>query len=416
MACPAINETRYGYLRASATQPRYFIALNLRQCVDLLPRLLGSVLEAIRFLGPQNCALSVVEGNSDDGTREVLELLEIEARHLGVRFYLVSSALNPSTSDRIAKLAALRALAVEPITGPVKIGPDEGAPEPWEKPIRDRLPPNRLELAEDAVVIFLNDVAACAEDILELAHQRVFLGAVCVSVSLSLSSCIQRKLISLYFLHQEMTCAMDWTHIEDNPYFYDIWISRTIHGDLFFDIPPDGSWSRAQNLFANEPVARSRLAAGRPFQVFSCWNGAVAFTAAPLIPHDGVRFRGPRPGECFQGEVQLFCKDLWARGRGRLAVVPSVNLEYSDAMGRVIKNSKGYVTDFVAREAFEDAEDAAKAAKAAAEAKDGAVDVDVVEKKKRPGPRIDEWRGPPAMVKCMPSFNRQSWMLWNESL
>ncbi len=42
----------------------YFSIANLRQCVDLLLRLLGSVVEAIHFFRPWQCALSVVEGNS----------------------------------------------------------------------------------------------------------------------------------------------------------------------------------------------------------------------------------------------------------------------------------------------------------------------------------------------------------------
>ncbi|KAL9035754.1 MAG: hypothetical protein Q9180_004685, partial [Flavoplaca navasiana] len=73
--CPAPNGDRYEYLRdedqglgaydIKATL-KYFFALDLHQCIGLLPRLLGSIIEAIEFLGPKHCALSIVEGRSDD--------------------------------------------------------------------------------------------------------------------------------------------------------------------------------------------------------------------------------------------------------------------------------------------------------------------------------------------------------------
>ncbi len=62
--------------------------------------------------------------------------------------------------DRFTKLAQLRSMALEPLTA---------APEVYA----------------NATVIFINDIAICAEDILELVHQRFAQGA-------------------------DMTCAFDW--------------------------------------------------------------------------------------------------------------------------------------------------------------------------------------------------------------
>ena len=392
MTCPPINQTRYSYLKVDKRESkhRYFFALNLRQCVGLLPRLMGSVLEAIRFLGPENCALSIVEGNSDDGTLEVLELLTDELGRLGTAYYLRRSTLNPSDGQRIEKLAQLRAMAVEPITGIA--GPEEELRRHHPPPTTpdgagDTEPAapataaaaaaaKKLDLADGATVLFINDVAACAEDLLELAHQRA----------------LQRA---------DMTCAMDWTHPGGGgggpPLFYDVWVARALNGDLFFDIPAGtAGWERAGDLFFNEATARSRLAAGRPFQVFACWNGAVAFAAAPVAAGE-VRFRSSARGECFQGEPQLFCKDMWFRGRGRIAVVPSVNLEYTDALGRLVKQEKGYVSDWVAREGEGEGEPEPGAGG-------------------RPAMDISWQLEPPEKVKCMPEFKRQSWLPWNESL
>lgn len=362
MSCPPINETRYSYLKASKWERKhkYFVALNLRECVDLLPRLLGSLVEAIEFLGPEQVAVSIVEGNSDDGTFEVLELLDQEFARMGVRYYLRSATLNPKDGNRIEKLAMLRAMAVAPVTGTYTPDID---PESSEFPATPSTVP-RLPLAEDATVLFLNDVAACAEDMLELLHQRALQSA-------------------------DMACAMDWTHPGPDPLFYDVWVSRALNGDLFFDIPaPQTNWDHAKDLFWNEPVARARLAAMKPFQVFACWNGAVVFTAEPLVKNE-VAFRSSRGLECFQGEPQVFCKDLWYKGYGKIMVVPSVNLEYTDPLGRQTKKEKGYVSDCI-----------------------------VGEEEERNGTSLlIPWQlEPPEKVKCMPTFDRQSWMPWNESL
>lgn len=167
---------------------KYFFALDLKHVIELLPRLLGSIVEAIRFLGPDNCVLSIVEGNSNDGTPEVLEAL-------GTQYFLQSSNVNPNEGEgqRIIGLAKLRNLALQPMLDDAR------------------------RYSADSVVVFVNDVAICMEDILELVYQRSQLGA-------------------------DMTCAMDWTYVGRDPTFYDVWIPRTITGEAFFRIPEDRSW------------------------------------------------------------------------------------------------------------------------------------------------------------------------------
>ncbi|OLN82301.1 Alpha-1,3-mannosyltransferase CMT1-like protein 4 [Colletotrichum chlorophyti] len=336
--CPRADADRYQYLKPTSklNKPKYFFALNIRQKIDLLPRLMGSVVEALRFLGPENCVLSIVEGNSNDGTYEVLKELRSEVEKLGTKYYLSRSAIDPGAGDRIKKLAELRNMALAPLVN------------------------NPQKYASDATVLFLNDVAICLEDILELAHQRLYLSA-------------------------DMTCGFDWTYVGPDPTFYDVWISRTIAGDSFFEIPPDGNWNSAWNIFWNEETSRRRFFDHKPLQVFSCWNGAVAMTARPLVDQL-VRFRAPGQSECFQGEPQLFCKDMWNAGFGKIAVVPSVNLEYSDEAGRKIKSAKGYTSQWTG-------------------------DEDEIDDFK-----VDWKADPPEKVKCMPSYDRQTWEPWNQGL
>ncbi|KAK7970420.1 alpha-1-3-mannosyltransferase CMT1 [Apiospora saccharicola] len=242
-------------------------------------------------LGPEQCALSIVEGNSEDGTPEVLAALQKEiGKFMGDRLRIILGdnidpiSLGSPGGARFSRLAELRNMALQPLVQ------------------------HKERYAEDATVIFLNDVAICTEDILELVHQRRSLRA-------------------------DMTCAMDWMIGDDGrALFYDSYIARAANGDLFFDIPPEtGSFGHGvDGLFWNEP------------------NGAVSFAAKPVMERK-LAFRVSREelGECYGGEPQNFCKDMAFQGYGKTAVVPSVNLEYSIEKGDMLKKAKGFASSLV---------------------------------------------------------------------
>ncbi|MCJ1281305.1 hypothetical protein MMC26_000623 [Xylographa opegraphella] len=345
LACPTPSGSRYEYLRVKASrsesQLKYFFALDLHQCAHILPRLIGSIVETMRFLGPQYCVLSIVEGRSDDGTFEILKLLRPEIERIGARYFYSTSDLDPTAhteQSRIVALAELRNQALKPLVEIPQL------------------------VSCDATIIFLNDVSICTEDILELIHQYVYQNA-------------------------DMVCAMDWTYVGRDPTFYDVWIARGMNGDSFFKIPEDGSWNFAWNLFWNDHKALTGYVTHTPFQVFSCWNGATVFTAKPIVEQT-VRFRSSLDSECYQGEPQLFCKDLWRRGYGKIAVVPAVNLEYTDEAATRIKALKGYTSQYVNKDG--DDED-------------------------NQSMRIEWETDPPSLIKCIPqSYANQSWMPWNE--
>ncbi|CAJ2504743.1 Uu.00g121370.m01.CDS01 [Anthostomella pinea] len=165
LECPAPNTTRYGYLKAVGPDEisvdlRYFFALDLRQSVEVIPRLLGSIVEAIRFLGPSACGLSNVEGHSEDGTLEILHALQPELAELGIAYYVRSSALDPATGERITRLAQLGNLALAPLVSPGAIPPAALTRRSLPVPVPD----------SNTTIVFLNDVAACVTDILELVH------------------------------------------------------------------------------------------------------------------------------------------------------------------------------------------------------------------------------------------------------
>ena len=345
LECPIPNHGRYHYLKADyedmTSRPKYFFALDLHQRASLLPRLFGSIVESMRFLGPHNCALSVVEGRSDDGTFEILSSLRDELECMGARYYFSSSDIDPiaenrvQDGDRIRALATLRNQALQPLLDNF----DKG------------------NSTENTTIVFLNDVAICSEDILELIHQRRYQNA-------------------------DMVCGMDWTSTEYYPTFYDVWIARGMNGDTFFDIPPDGNWDLAWRIFWNNPTALEHRSTGKPFQGFSGWNGATAFTARPFLESQ-IRFRPASPHECPDGEPKTWCSDLWRLGYGRIAVVPIVNVEYSDEAASKIKDVKGYVSNWMGE-----------------------------------GSGCDErvvWEPQaPKKVKCMPTYGNQTWVPWEE--
>ena len=337
LSCASLKSTRYDYLRSSSkgsrSTPKYFFALDLYQSAHLLPRLLGTVVEAMRFLGPDNCALSVVEGRSTDGTFEILQFLKPEIENIGAQYHFTTSDVNPLSegTDRIKALADLRNQALAPLVD------------------------NPKYFGDDTTVVFLNDVALCMEDILELLHQRVYQNA-------------------------DMVCAMDW--IDGGSSFYDVWASRGINGDQFFEIPQNGGWEYHDNLFWNDNVSRDRVEGGKPFQVFGCWNGATAFTAKPVMEQEVV-FRSNREGECYLGEPVHFAKDLWKKGHGKIAVVPSVNVGYSDRESTSTKEEHGYVWEWVETE--------------------------------NASSNIIEWQAqPPEHIKCVPTYRNPSWVRWDE--
>lgn len=108
----------------------------------------------------------------------------------------------------------------------------------------------------------------------------------------------------------------------------------------------------------------------------------MVFTARPVVEQK-IKFRWGSEEECPQGEPKSFCQDMWTHGYGKIAVVPSVNLEYSDEAGKKIKAAKGYVSDFMGRGAGEN-------------------------------DRIGWVEEPPEKVKCIPNYQNQHWRPWND--
>jgi len=331
LSCPPIG-ARYNHLKNPAGA-KYFFALDLFNSAPVLPTLLGAVVEAMRFLGERHCTLSIVEGRSTDGTYDILAGAGEEIRKLGAKFYLDTNGVDPKGGeiDRILALAGLRNQALKPLIE------------------------ERMSYPRDTIVIFLNDIVVCADDILELLHQHIVQSA-------------------------DMSCAMDWNDKDNDILFYDSWVARGITGDTFFEIPQNGEWKFAANLFWNDPLSKQRFEAKLPFQVYACWNGVAVFRAKPIMDKE-IEFRRSVEGECVMGEPTLFCKDLWRKGYGKIQVVPSVNVAYTVKEGTSAKAVRGRVADSVDQTVE-------------------AVHDDLI-----------QWKiTPPSMIKCVPFWTAPSWV------
>ncbi|MCJ1339644.1 hypothetical protein MMC09_004934 [Bachmanniomyces sp. S44760] len=331
LECPASVALRYTSLSDAAAHGRlrYFFALDLYQAQVVLLTLMKSIVQTILFLGPHQCAVSIIEGRSTDGTYQILRALKDEIENLGATFFLTASTITPMEGDRFEKLAFLRNMALAPI---------------MMKP---------EEFSADAQVIYLNDVYICPHDILELIYQQI---------------------------HQKsiMTCGMDWS--EGGAIFYDIYVSRSIVGETFWQIAQDGLWHFAANLFWADRYTQDKYSRHQPFPVFACWNGVAVIVADPIMKRQ-IHFRGSQEGECKMSECTLFSKDLWRLGLGRIQVVPTVNVGYDNQITE-IKDQHGRVEDHLNMTSHD-------------------LQTELI-----------QWQDltAPSLVKCMPSFPDQYWV------
>lgn len=327
--------SRYDTLKAPSEtgQIHYFFALNLYQNLNILPSLLTAIRQAATYLGPQQCALSIGEGRSTDGTYQVLAAIKTEFEALNMTVHLSTSELSPQDGkqDRIEALAFLRNLALAPLMAePTKFFPD-------------------------VEVIFLNDVYICARDILELTFQHRMQNAT-------------------------MTCGMDWS--EHGSIFYDIYVSRSITGETFWQIAQDGLWQFSGNLFWADLETKDKYERHQPFKVYACWNGGAVLSGKPIAQRL-IEFRKNDESnhECAMGEPTLFSKDLWRLGLGRIMVVPSVNLVYDDEAADMVKDMRGRVEDNL-------------------DMSNGDLQTEKV-----------EWQvAPSSLVKCMQEFHKPFWV------
>ena len=251
----------------------YFIAMLLHNNEDILANVMTELFKVLFMLALapsdfSNLFVSIYESGSSDFTRILLSEVQAHLRLLGVPHSVVTGDMTRKYGeDRIMFLSHLRNQALAPLfsTG--------GS---YEK------------------VLFLNDVIFCSSHILELAYQHAHHGA-------------------------DMACAVDvvFDGAGENLYYYDVWVAIDMEGQHFQNVYP--FIKHAESLQAFEGM--------RPFQVFSCWGGAVVLPSSVFM-QERLRFRHGGYLECPSSECELFARDLWSIGRGKVVTIPTVVTAY----------------------------------------------------------------------------------------
>ncbi|KAJ7157239.1 cryptococcal mannosyltransferase 1-domain-containing protein [Mycena filopes] len=126
---------------------KVFVAVMFNNNIDILPYWIKEFTKVIHYLGTDNVFISVVEGNSWDGTAELLDEWKGTLDGLGVSHRILTrdnTVPRPPGRDRIDFLSAARNLALEPLV-------QHGGYE---------------------VVVFSNDILIEAESVVELLKTK----------------------------------------------------------------------------------------------------------------------------------------------------------------------------------------------------------------------------------------------------
>lgn len=362
-----------------------YIALNLFNNEDIMTQLRAQLVLLSKSIGTGRVYVSVFENGSRDGTKAHLAQLALELDGIGVKHtisthdaswrafcdeailppHLLPSCKNetaesdcPNLRDcpesiRIPLMAAFRNRALLPLFNAA----DMAALHAMVSDAGDAKPPSDLShlglVAEGsssiatAAVVFLNDVLLRAEDVLQLmATQGGMRGAGAAG------GADDADAQAAY----DMACATDYELLK----LYDVWVARDLNGNRFSDWYPYAQPGTPSPAAASWQRDAASVMSGRPFRVYSCWNGAVVVRAQALMqPGMGLKpiiFRSWRANEtrsiahgaaeqasleggggddglyseaCPASECALICADLWSAGYDRIYINPAVKLYYN---------------------------------------------------------------------------------------
>ncbi|KAF7330151.1 hypothetical protein MSAN_02465100 [Mycena sanguinolenta] len=226
----ALREPRdSGYFNGT----KVFVAAMFNNNIEIMPYWIKEITKVIYYLGSDNVFISIVEGNSWDGTAEILDEWNGTLDQLGVphlirtRDKTIPRPADMSTSNpRIEFLSATRNLALEPL----------------------------IERGGYDIVLFSNDVFIEADSIVELLKTKDG--------------------------EWDMVCGLDLMRWG----LYDAWVVRDRLGRLVSSLWP----------YFLEDAGMQAVMEEEPAPVLTCWNGIVAFRADPLLPIS-LRKPGPYP-------------------------------------------------------------------------------------------------------------------------
>lgn len=284
---------RHDLLSRNGDGHKYFFAINLYNSFDVIPDLFSTLFKTAAVLGYQNVFVSIYENGSKDQTKALLILFSALCRTVGLEVEIRQSPRSRGTfAHRIEYLAEVRNAAMEPLR------------EQW----------NRNGRTFDSIV-FMNDILPCVDDILELIWQS------------------RRQ-------NAGITCAADYMYHDEigAPVFYDNWVARDLNGTALNNAPFEQVFVHAES--------NRRFQHHLPIQVQSCWNGVAVLDPMPFYDANPVKFRMAdiSEKECSASECSLICNDYFAKGYGRIIMVPRVKLAYDKKVYDIIHPERRNLT------------------------------------------------------------------------
>ncbi|KAL8733213.1 MAG: hypothetical protein Q9166_002230 [cf. Caloplaca sp. 2 TL-2023] len=209
-----------------------------------------AVLQLVEHFGPKDVYVSILEGGSWDDSKGALRLLDRDLGQLGVERTII---LDETThADEIA--------ATSENDGWIDTarGKKELRRIPYLSRLRNRSLEPLSKLAEEGgkfdKVLFLNDVIFDTRDVVTLLGTRDG--------------------------NYAAACSLDFSR---PPHYYDTFALRDSNGDEAVT---------STYPYFRSSASRNALISGQPVPLQSCWNGIVAFDAAPFYHTPALRFRG----------------------------------------------------------------------------------------------------------------------------
>lgn len=276
---------------------KYFIAINLYESFDVIPDLFSTLFKVASIVGYHNVLVSIYENGSKDQTKALLRLFDALCRSVGLRVIIRTSARTRGQfNHRIEYLAEVRNAAMYPL---------------------HELAASQNEYFDS--IIFMNDILPCVDDLLELIWQS------------------RRQ-------NAGITCAADYMYHDEigSPVFYDNWVARDMNGTALENAPFEQVFHHSESSH--------RFQRHLPVQVQSCWNGVAVLDSMPFYENgpggSPVKFRMAKlaENECSASECSLICNDYWARGYGRIIMVPRVKLAYDKKVYDIIHPERRNLT------------------------------------------------------------------------
>jgi len=271
---------------SSSKNITFYITAMVVNMEGIIVNFIEEMKKLIYYLGKENVIISIVEnGDSRDKTRDYLKEFKT---YLDKNKIINKFILRKVIEDPRKKIRPFRKY------GPLRIK--------FYSELRNKCLDFIYEIPnlnfDNTKIIFFNDIYYKYEDIIEL--------------------------ISTNNEDYDAVCALDF----DN-YFYDRWVSIDLDGNSFLKNFP----------FIINKEAQDQILNHKPVRVFSCWNGVIVFTAAPL-KNKNLQFRYKKKNvkkkykinNCLKTNYESECTylhiDLFNLGYSKKFVNPDVKVSY----------------------------------------------------------------------------------------